>query len=198
MPNSSSSNQPEKVARLAAARALDSKIKRERALKACDTLLADGVPVTHTNVARKAQVSSWLTYNVPEIRVAIERSRARQEREGIATPAVQRGRRPASRDTLHTDLLLARDHLTKLRDENKVLRQRLERQLGAEVEGTSISELLERIQGLERVHRRLNEEAADQEKLVTLLRKQITELEADSEAKSELIRSMVHATNTAS
>lgn len=183
---------------LAAARARDSKIKRERALKACEALLADGIPITHTSVARKAQVSPWLTYNVAAIRSAIEQGRAKQERDGLATPIARSGGRPASRATLHTDLLLARKNLADLRDENKVLRKRLERQLGAEVEGTTVAELLERVQDLERVHRRLNEEAADQDKVIALLRKTVAELEADSEAKSELIRSMVHAKNTGS
>jgi hypothetical protein len=69
---------------------------------------------------------------------------------------------------------------------------------GDEAEGTTVTESLERTQDLEDVRRRLNEDAADRDKLLTVLRKTGAELKADREAKSELIRSMVHARNIGS
>ncbi|QDE35567.1 hypothetical protein FIV50_12690 [Microbacterium foliorum] len=184
-----------RVDQLAAARALDSKNKRARAIEACTDLVASGIPVTHTNVARKAHVSTWLTYNVPEIRSAIEQANAAQAREGLINPAPQRAGQRTTPESLHTDLLLAQRHVRELRDENVKLRKRLERQLGAELEGVDIEELTERVYNLERVNRELSAEAANRDKRIAVQQARIKELESENESQADVVRAMMVAAN---
>lgn len=184
-----------RVAQLAEARARDSKTKRSRAIQACTDLVASGIPATHTNVARKAHVSTWLTYNVPEIRAAIEQANALQMRDGLINPAPLRAGQRATPESVHTDLLLAQKHVRELRDENIKLRKRLERQLGSEVEGANIDELVERVHDLERVNRQLSTEAAERDKQIKAQHARIRELEAENESQADVVRAMMIAAN---
>lgn len=184
-----------RVAQLSAARALDSRTKRSRAIQACTDLVASGIPATHTNVARKANVSTWLTYNVPEIRSAIEQASALQMRDGLINPPPLRTGQRATPESIHTDLLLAQKHVRELREENIKLRKRLERQLGSEVEGANIDELVERVHDLERMNRQLNTEAAERDKQIKTQHTRIRELESENESQADVVRAMMIAAN---
>lgn len=182
--------------RLQASRARDSSEKRARALQACEALVSAGLMVTHTRVARKAGVSTWLTYNVPAVRRAIEIAQSAQSTLGVdqsARPANVR----ASMGSLSTDLALAREDNRRLREEVKALRSRLEQRLGVEIEGTTTTQLLTRVREIESRNTELNRLVAARDGLVAELSKQVSELSSENEAKAEVIRSMMFAQNAA-
>jgi len=97
----------------------------ERARQAVRRLDQDGQAVTFCGVAAEAGVSrSWL-YREPTIRAEIERLRtARPAR--LRLPAAQR---PSS-ESLHQRLDAVREEISRLREENRNLRDQLARKLG--------------------------------------------------------------------
>ena len=184
-----------RVQRLRATRARDSEDKRTRALEACARLFAAGTEVTHARVAREAQVSSWLTYNARAVREAIEGARTAQLQTGI-TPArsLQDGNR-ISYDSLRTDLALSREDNQKLRAEVSRLKVRLQQRLGAEIEETSATELLERLRELQTQSTILNRKVATRDSRIATLEARVAELEVELEAKTEVLRAMMFAAN---
>lgn len=117
-----------RTAALAAARADDSKDKRQRALDALAELEAAGEAVTFPAVARAAGVSTWLVY-ARGVREHVEATRRRQT---VPLAARQANATPAG---LQVDLVLAREEIKRLRAEQNKLQQRLRLQLGAEIDG---------------------------------------------------------------
>lgn len=97
----------------------------ERARQAIRHLDQAGQPVTFCAVAAEANVSrSWL-YREPTIRTEIERLRAARP----ALPRVPAAQRPSS-ESLHQRLDAVREEISRLRDENRNLREQLARKLG--------------------------------------------------------------------
>lgn len=184
-----------RVSRLQAARADDSRLKRQRALETCAALLANGIPVTFTRVARGSRVSTWLVYNAPEVKEAIRAAIDEQSKHGL-TAVPERVARPASVASLRTDLALAREDNKRLRDQVNKLQRRLEQQLGQEIEGASTTELMERIRELEDVTAKQNRKLAGRDALDADNAMRLQELERELESKDELIRSMMFARNT--
>lgn len=184
-----------RVSRLRAARTDDSRLKRQRALDTCAALLANGIPVTFTRVARESRVSTWLVYNAPEIKNAVRAAIAQQAKNGL-TAAPDRVAQPASVASLRTDLALVRDDNKRLRDQVNKLNRRLEQQLGLEIEGASTSELMERIRELEDVTAAQARQLAARDASGSEGAARLQELERELESKNELIRSMMFARNT--
>ncbi|MET8747688.1 DUF6262 family protein [Streptomyces sp. NPDC004728] len=123
--SANSSRTPAEV--LKAARQRDSADKRGRVLKAVQDMLRDNRRITFATVAREAGVSTWLVY-VPGLREHIDQARARQAAQGHQDQ--QSGRR-VSTASEHTDLLLARQEIKRLRTENGQLRQQARVHLGS-------------------------------------------------------------------
>jgi hypothetical protein len=189
----------ERTARLRQGRERDSREKRARALRACADLVTAGIPVTHTRVARVANVSPWLTYNAQEIRAAIDLASAGQIRDGLADPNISRKAGPrATVASLRTDLDMARDEVKDLRAERKRLRARLEQRLGAEVESASATELFERLREVEDANRQLRQSLTERDKQAMTLAERVAELEQEVEAKEQALRAMMFAKNTQS
>ncbi len=87
-----------------------------------------GQPVTFATIARAASVSrSWL-YNQPDIRDAIGTLRQDPPRSLYPGAAAQR----ATTESLHQRLAAARADIGRLRNDNALLREQLERALGAQ------------------------------------------------------------------
>ena len=87
-----------------------------------------GQPVTFATIARAAAVSrSWL-YNQPDIREAIGTLRQDPPRSPHPGNTAQR----ATADSLHQRLDTARAEIGRLRTDNALLRDQLERSLGAQ------------------------------------------------------------------
>jgi TolA-binding protein len=86
-----------------------------------------GVPVTFTSVAAASGISRTWLYRHPEIRATIVRLRA--SRPQPSTPAVPSPQR-ASIESLRQRLQATNEEIARLRAENQLLRDRIERALG--------------------------------------------------------------------
>jgi len=112
--------------RRAAATRHDDAVARTR--QAITEARRTGEPVTFATIARAASVSrSWL-YNQPDIRDAIGTLRQDPPRSPYPGAAAQR----ATTDSLHQRLDTARVEIGRLRTDNALLRDQLERSLGAQ------------------------------------------------------------------
>lgn len=184
-----------RVSRLQAARTDDSRLKRQRALETCAALLANGIQVTFTRVARESRVSTWLVYNAPEVKAAVRAAIDQQSKNGL-TGTPERVAQPASVASLRTDLALTREDNKRLRDQVNNLNRRLEQQLGLEIEGASTAELMDRIRELEDVTAKQSRQLAARDTSDADSALRLQELERELESKNELIRSMMFARNT--
>lgn len=196
MPSNAIASRYARVEQLRTARAKDSATKRERTLSVCQNMLDAGLRVSFARVAREARVSTWLVYNVAELRDAIQGAIEAQERDGIAPKNLRGTIRNQSNDSLITDLALSREEAKTLRAEVKKLRGRLELQLGAEAEGSTVTELIRRVQQVEELNRKLHEEIAERDTRILQLIETGQELQAELEGKTEALRRLMFATNT--
>jgi predicted RNase H-like nuclease (RuvC/YqgF family) len=100
----------------------------QRAQEALRQLDRTGQPISFAAVAQAASVSrSWL-YRQPALRTQIERLRATQRpRSHRQVPAAQR----ATIDSLHHRIEALQEEASRLRQENRALRDERARKLGA-------------------------------------------------------------------
>lgn len=185
-----------RVERLRVVRAQDSRAKRTMAVATTKDLLDAGIRVSFARVAREARVSTWLVYNVPEIRNAISGAIEAQQRDGITPPRPQTPVRNQTSESLRTDLALSREEIRALREEVAKLRRRLQLKLGAEAEGATNSELLTRVQEVEGVNATLSSSLAERDTRIQSLVEGRVTLEAELEGKTEALRRMMFTTNT--
>ena len=89
--------------------------------------------ISFAGVAREAGVSTWLVYNVPEIRQALSTAMTRQAERGYQRTNPETAGSAVSSASLRTDLALARHELKQTRAERDTLRRRVERALGDEI-----------------------------------------------------------------
>ncbi len=112
--------------RRAAATRQDDAVTRTR--QAITDARRTGQPVTFATIARAAAVSrSWL-YNQPDLREAIGTLRQDPPRSPRPGAAAQR----ATTESLHQRLDTARAEIGRLRTDNALLHEQLERSLGAQ------------------------------------------------------------------
>ncbi|WP_405541871.1 DUF6262 family protein [Streptomyces phaeochromogenes] len=178
---------------LRAARQRDSQAKRGRVLLAVQDMLKDNQRITFAEVARKAQVSSWLVY-APGVREHIETARDRQTTQPHRDQ--QRGLKanPASEQT---DLLLAREEIRRLRAERTSLQDQARRHLGEKLEHLGHQDLIQRVNELSEVNQRLataeRQTATENEQLQA----RVSELEDDLTATRTSLRRMIRNENRA-
>ncbi|MDX2760417.1 DUF6262 family protein [Streptomyces europaeiscabiei] len=172
---------------LAASRRADSLRKRQRALDVVQSMLADGEHITFTTVARTAKVSTWLVY-AEGVREYIEAAIRQQEHEPVVARSSGRQSSPAS---LKSDLMMAREEITALRQERDRLRDAVRQQLGHQLDQVSSRQLTERITELTDANRRLEQETAQ----LQPLKDQVAELEKDLAAARTSLRQMIRAEN---
>lgn len=184
----------DRVERLQRARAKDSVAKRARAIETARRMHDSGARVTFAGVAREAAVSTWLVYNAPEVREAIQTLVDQQQAEGVPDAALPA--RLASPESLRTDLLLARDEVKRLRAENEKYLRRLRSVLGAEAEAASTPELLARVRELEAVSVDQHQRLILQDAELDTLRQLVDQLRDELEGKGEALRRMIHAQNS--
>lgn len=179
----------DKTAGLRAARAKDSQHKRARVLAAIEALEAAGAPITAAAVASTAGVSTWLIY-ADGLRQHLDTARERQAtRPPSTTPA------PVTPDSVHTDLVIARTEIRRLRADNDKLRSRLRLQLGAEIEGPERAQLIERVATLDDVNRRLVAERDARAAELGLANRRIRELQDDLTAARDSLRQLIKDQN---
>ena len=134
------------------AKRADSRRKHDRAIATVQRLVDSGSRVSFARVAREANVSTWLVYNSPELKTAIQDAIDHQNTEGIKEAPV-RPAIAASNASLMTDLALARAEVKSLKQERDALRKRIERVLGDEIREVDRDQLVERITELEQLLR---------------------------------------------
>ena len=181
--------QPSRTAGLLAARALDSRDKRRRAIDVLGMLEAKDEPISFPAVARAAGVSTWLVY-AEGVREHVEAARQRQ---------TTRTEEPPEKPTatgLATDLALARAEIKQLRAERDKLLRRLRLQLGAESEAPARAELITRVADLDAVNRRLIAERDTRATADGILQHRVSELEDDLTAARESLRRMIRSENS--
>jgi regulator of replication initiation timing len=192
-PGQTPTHKQQRAAALTAARRADSAAKRERTLTAIERLTQAGSRITFARIAREADVSTWLLYNVPEVRAAAEAALAEQSSRGVPAPGpVSRG---ASAESLRTDLALAREEVKALRTENTRLRDRLRRTLGAEIDQASREELIEQIQRQSDSLRTVTSERDTARAENQFLRPQVQELREQAQAQQDLNRDLMREVN---
>ncbi|MEB0000577.1 hypothetical protein QN367_15955 [Cryobacterium sp. RTS3] len=165
------------------------------ALATTNDLLNAGIRVSFARVAREARVSTWLVYNVPEIKNAISAAIEAQQRDGITPQRSQTTFKDQSSESLRTDLALSREEIRCLRVEVAKIRGRLQLKLGAEAEGTTNSELLARIQEVEGVNATLSSVLTERDRRILSLVEERAILVAELEGKTEALRRMMFTTN---
>ncbi|MER5359501.1 DUF6262 family protein [Streptomyces sp. NPDC002785] len=172
---------------LAASRRADSLQKRQRVLDAVQRMLADGEPITFTTVARTAKVSTWLVY-AEGVREHVEAAIRQQEHEPVVARSDGRQASPAS---LKSDLLMAREEITTLRQERDRLREAVRQQLGRQLDQVGNQQLTARISELTNANRRLEQEIAQ----LQPMKERVDELEKDLAAARSSLRKMIRAEN---
>lgn len=112
-----SNDAPQRTRQLLAVRRQVSADKRARVTAVIAEMLAQGLPITAASVARAADCSTWLVYS-PGPREHLDHARLQQATNGLANPASDAQPSTAG---LRTDLVLARQEIARLRDENRLL-----------------------------------------------------------------------------
>lgn len=179
-----------RVRRLSAARARDSEAKTARSLDVVRDLLGSGQRVTFAGVAREASVSTWFVYNQPRVRNAVQAAMDEQRELGRQASQASGSQRvnPAG---LHTELALAREEIKDLKKERDRLREHVRLSLGAELDDVDRSQLVERVQQLERQNAELNRELSDAQDRLAVLKHQLQQSEDDlTAARTSLRRAM--------
>jgi chromosome segregation ATPase len=115
---------------MVATRRLDSRLKRERVALAADARLAAGQELSIAAVARHAGVSRKFIYAHPDLCAQIEQS-ARQHTRRATAAAVADGQVTVA--SLRADLANAQAHNHRLRQQLRVLEQRLSEALGRDI-----------------------------------------------------------------
>jgi len=168
---------------LAEARRADSQRKRHNVLAALQDLAAAGERITFATVARAAGVSTWLVY-AEGVREHVQSAIDQQSHEPAKARIQGRQTSPAS---LTTDLALAREEITALRDERDRLREAVRQQLG-QVSNRQltdrVTELTEQVRQLERSEAQARTEAEQ-------LGSRVAELQADLAAARTSLRKMI-------
>ena len=130
-----------RVQALRESRQRDSRSKRDQVSSALTAMLTAGDPISFSAVARRAGVSTWLTY-APGVREQIDTAIAQHCGDRQTVPATE------SATSLRTDLELARQEIRRLRTERDELRKHLQSTLGQQLSNLSTAPLVDRIAAL--------------------------------------------------
>lgn len=186
----------DRVKALHEAKRADSHRKHQRAHATLQRLLDRGSRVTFARVAREADVSTWLVYNTPDLKAAIQGAIERQHHDGTETISKQPSSN-VSHASLRTDLALALAEIKSLRKERDALRRRVERVLGDEISEIDRNQLTDRITELEQLLRTAQNDLADFTKAVSTLTEQNQELSEQLDAVRVLNQTLIRQGNSA-
>ena len=162
--------------KLAQARKRDSTIKRTRSVGTVNKMLDAGQRVSFTAVARQAQVSTWLLYNVPDLKQVVQHAIEKQA-QTVMPPNGTKAATPASISI--TELALAREEIKELRAENGKLIKRLRTTLGTELDRVDRQDLIEQIHELRTAAEQARHERDASSDLANQLRDRVAELEEE-------------------
>jgi chromosome segregation ATPase len=123
-------------------------------------------------------VSTWFVYNQPQVRNAVQA--AMDEQRGLGRQASLRSSsHRVTQSGLHTELALAREEIKDLKKERDRLRERVRLSLGAELDNVNRSQLIERVEQLEREKTDLKHELSAAREQLTALERRLQESEDD-------------------
>ncbi|MER5356866.1 DUF6262 family protein [Streptomyces sp. NPDC002785] len=176
---------------LKAARLRDSQTKRTKVLAVLHDMVARGEPVTFAAVAKTAGVSNWLVY-AEGVREHIDAARARQ---AVHPPKPSAGASVSSAG-LKTDLALARQEISALREERDKLKDAVRRQLGQQLDQVGTGELVARIDELSRQNAELTAEREALTRGKAEWEEKLAEAEEDRDAARASLRRMMRRENT--
>lgn len=176
------------------AKRADSRRKHERAHATVQRLLDSGSRVTFARVAREADVSTWLVFNTPDLKAAIQAAIERQHRAGTE-PIGKHPSSNVSHASLRTDLALARAEIKSLKQERDALKKRVERILGNEIREIDRNQLTDRITELEQLLRTTQNDLADTAKTISTLTEQNQELSEQLDAVRILNQTLIRQGN---
>ncbi|MDQ1412530.1 MAG: hypothetical protein QOE07_1118 [Acidimicrobiaceae bacterium] len=168
-------------AALRRARQQDSRTKRQRAAETIAAMEKNGENVTFPAVARHAGVSVSLLYADTDLATRIATARDRQRQAGDHRAWRLPARSLVTEQSLRADLANTKERARRLTAEVTVLKERLERHLGAAAElsrGQSLSPLLDQ----------LEQRSAELEAENHRQRQRIAQLEADTGELTETLQ----------
>lgn len=179
------------------ARNASSELKRRHTLRTISKLVDAGSRISFARVAREAGVSTWLVYNVPEIRQALTTAMTMQAEHGCERKTPEPTGSGVSSLSLRTDLALARHELRQARAERDILRRRVERVLGDEIRAADRQELVDRIHELEDLLRGSQADHSVISQTTAELAERCSDLTEQLDAARRLNQTMVRQHNTA-
>ncbi|KUN77274.1 hypothetical protein AQJ64_34245 [Streptomyces griseoruber] len=150
-------------------------------------MAAAGERITFATVARAAQVSTWLVY-AEGVREHVQAAIDQQSHEPAKARSQGRQTSPAS---LTTDLALAREEISSLRDERDRLREAVRQQLGQQLDQVSNRQLTDRVSELTEQVRQLERSEAQARTEAEQLGSRVAELQADLAAARTSLRKMI-------
>ncbi|MCK8468262.1 DUF6262 family protein [Microbacterium sp. KSW4-16] len=143
------------TAALLQARKRVSQDKRADVAAAIERLLATGIRITYSRVAREAGVSQGLVHD-PDLKHLTTQAIEHQRVHGVeALPPATRPKPSVTPATRKAELSLTRDEISELRRTNQALIRRLGNVVGAELDVLAQSEEVARLRELEETNERL-------------------------------------------
>ena len=180
--------------RLIASRRRDSADKQRRTPTVIADLSSAGERINISEIARRAGVSPWFIYNTAAIRTAVER--ATEEHSHTATRS-SAGRTSATADSLHAELLMAREEVRALRTDRTKLETKVQLLLGNQLEHLPHDTLLARIHELEQIAAELRSDLASERRRADTMTTRTEELQDELTAARASLKRMVQSVSPA-
>ena len=180
--------------RLIASRRRDSADKQRRTLTVIADLSSAGERINISEIARRAGVSPWFIYNTAAIRTAVER--ATEEHSHTATRS-SAGRTSATADSLHAELLMAREEVRALRTDRTKLETKVQLLLGNQLEHLPHDTLLARIHELEQIAAELRSDLDSERRRADTMTTRTEELQDELTAARASLKRMVQSVSPA-
>ncbi|QQM20555.1 hypothetical protein I7X09_21310 [Rhodococcus sp. P-2] len=180
--------------RLIASRRRDSADKLRRTLTVIADLSSTGERINISEISRRAGVSPWFIYNTVAIRTAVERATEEHSHTETRSSA---GRTSATADSLHTELLMAREEVRALREDRGKLVRKVQLLLGGQLEHVPQEKLLSRIHDLERIAADLRSEGESERRRADAMSVQLDELQDELTAARVALKRMVQSASPA-
>lgn len=178
---------------LIAAKKADSRRKRDAVFRSITALAGEHHRITIPAIARHAGVSTWLIYNVPELKQAVHNA-ARQQTGKTNLPAAPAGG-SASVSSLTNELAHLAARLKKTTAERDKYKDIIKSSVGAQLEQRSTDELATRIQELEHALARARNQLQESEHQLTQTRDKLEDAEDQLRAARRNNRVLIQDNN---
>lgn len=182
-------------AALRKARRQDSRVKRQRAADAIAALEHNGEAISFPAVARHAGVSVSLLYTDPDLAARIATGRDRQRQAGAQRAWQLPARSLVTEQGLRTELANTKEQARQLAEDAAILRQRLAHQLGADADNARDAQMSPPLDRLEERAAELEADNHRQNRRITQLEGEISELTETIDAARSVNRELMSELN---